>query len=88
MCATLTEKVEKLEHELNQWKKTSEMLKASKIEKEQQLQTLLTQIDDNEKENRLKIEAVKAELKGFTGYEFITSSAKSDNFDDNKFSYL
>ncbi|KAK8875495.1 hypothetical protein M9Y10_005661 [Tritrichomonas musculus] len=32
--------------------------------------------------------SVKAELKGFTGYEFITSSAKSDNFDDNKFSYV
>ena len=73
----LTEKVEKLEHELNQWKKTSEMLKASKIEKEQQLQTLLTQIDDNEKENRLKIEAVKAELKD--QYEKSVSQIKAKN---------
>lgn len=71
------EKIEKLEHELSQWKKTSEMLKASKIDKEQQLQSLLSQIDDNERENRIKLEAVKDELK--EQYDNSVASIKNKN---------
>lgn len=71
------EKIDKLEHELNQWKKTSEMLKASKIDKEQQLQSLVSQIDDNEKENRIKLEAAKNELK--EQYEKSVAQIKAKN---------
>ncbi|OHT00588.1 hypothetical protein TRFO_07931 [Tritrichomonas foetus] len=72
-----SEKLERYEKEISQWKKTSEMLKAAKAEKDQQIQTLLTQIGENDKDFRGKLEKEKKELK--SQYEKSIGQIKAKN---------
>ena len=72
-----TKKIEKLEKELSQWKRTSEIMKNAKSEKDMQYLALATKMEENSQELQREREEAINELK--TEYEKLINEIKQKN---------
>ena len=82
LISDMKQKIQQTDKELIQWKRTAELLKKSKVEKDNQILEITTKIQDAERARQKKAASEKASLKA--QYEQLMSHAKEKNEDLRK----